>query len=157
MRLRWRQAKLAWIAISPKSDDLRGTKLEKPVHKSIKNLCSHLLEIGGESVAVQFNEPPEICEAILKLGEIIPSNNIKVIKGDERECHTNSAVLWSKNRKKYFIVTGFALSNDGTWRRHSWIKTIDSKVIETTIKREKYFGIILTDEGAEAFLEDFHQ
>jgi hypothetical protein len=105
MRLRWRQAKLAWIAISPKSDDLRGSKLEKPVHKSIKDLCSHLLEIGGESVAVQFNEPPEVCKAILKFGEITPSSKLKTIRGDERECHANSAVLWSKNRKIYFGMT----------------------------------------------------
>jgi hypothetical protein len=156
MRLRWRQAKLAWIAISPKSEDLRGSKLEKPVHKSIKELCSHLLEIGGESVAVQFNEPPEVCKAILKQGEITSSENLKMVKGNERECHANSAVLWSKNRKKYFLVTGFALSDDGTWRRHSWVKTVDGKLIETTIKREVYFGMTLEEEIAEAFLQVYH-
>ena len=156
MRLRWRQAKLAWIAISPKSDDLRGAKLEKPVHKSIKDLCSRLLEIGRESVAVQFNEPPEVCEAILKFGEITPNGKLKMIKGDDSECHANSAVFWSKNRQKYFLVTGFALSDDGTWRRHSWVKTKDGKLIETTIKREIYFGMTLEDEIAEAFLQVYH-
>jgi hypothetical protein len=156
MRLRWRQTKFAWIAIHPKSNDLSGLKLEKPVHKSVRDLCTHLLVIGGESVAVQFNEPPEVCKAILKFGEITPSNNLKMAKGEERECHTNSAVLWSKNRKKYFLVTGFALSDDGTWRRHSWVKTKDGKLIETTIKREIYFGMTLEEEIAEAFLQVYH-
>ena len=157
MRLRWRQTQFAWIAINPKSDDRHGAKLEKPVHKSVRDLCSHLMQLGGESVAVQFVEPPEVCKAILKFGEINPGSNLKMVRGEERECHANSAALWSKNRKKYLLVTGFALSEDGTWRRHSWVKTKDGKLIETTLKREIYFGMTLEEEIAEAFLQVYGQ
>lgn len=156
MRLRWRQTKFTWIAINPKSDDFRGSKIEKPVDKSIKQLCSHLIEFDGNIVVVEFHESPEFCKALVKYGVINPSNKIKIFKGEDRECHTNSAVLWSQNKGAYLLVTGFALSEDNIWRRHSWVKTKDGKLIETTVKRKKYFGITLKKELAESFLQVYH-
>ena len=154
--LLWRQTDFTWLAIEPNSDDVRGSELEKPVKKSVKELCSHLIKIGGKVVVVEFHESSDFCKALVKFGEITPNDNLEIFTGEDRECHANSAMLWSQNREDYLLVTGFALSEDGVWRRHSWLKANDGKLIETTIKREQYFGITLEEEGAEAFLQDYH-
>ena len=138
MQSRWRQTQFTWIAIDPKSEDFRGSEIEKPVPNFIKELCSHLIEIGGKVVVVEFHESPEFCKALVQFGEIVSSDHLELFKGENRECHTNSAILWSQNKEEYFLVTGFALSEDEVWRRHSWVKTKDGKLIETTIRREKY-------------------
>jgi hypothetical protein len=157
IELLWRQTKFTWLAMDPNFDDVRGSKLVKPVKKSVKELCAHLIKIGGKMVVVEFHESPVLCKALVKFGEITPSVNLEIFNGEERECHTNSAMLWSQNREDYVLVTGFALSEDGVWRRHSWVKTNDGRLIETTIKRETYFGITLEEEGAEAFLQTYHR
>ncbi len=156
MKLRWRQTQFTWIAIDPKSDDFRGSEIEKPVNQFVKKLCSHLIQIDGKVVVVEFHESPDFCKALVKFGEITPNDNLEIFNGEDRECHTNSAVLWSQNRENYSLVTGFALSDDSVWRRHSWVKTKDGKLIETTIKREKYFGLTLKKELAESFLQVYH-
>ncbi|HEX7958941.1 MAG TPA: hypothetical protein VF493_03430, partial [Terriglobales bacterium] len=45
------------------------------------------------------------------------------------------------------IATGYALSEYGLWRQHSWGILRDG-VLETTKTRLKYFGIVL--QGGEA-------
>ena len=157
IELLWRQTKFTWLAIDSNSDEIIGSELEKPVHESVKELCSHLIKLGGNMVVVEFHESPVFCKALVKFGEIIASAKLEISNGEERECHTNSAMLWSQNREDSFLVTGFALSEDGVWRRHSWVKTNDDTLIETTIKREKYFGMILEEAGAEAFLQTYHR
>ncbi|MEP7137207.1 MAG: hypothetical protein ABI904_19950 [Chloroflexota bacterium] len=156
MRLRWRQTAFTWLAINPKSDDFRGSKLEKPINKAVKELCSHLIGIDGKIVVVEFHESPDFCKALVKLGELDSNNRLKINKGEDRECHINSAVLWSQNKDKYLLVTGFALSEDGVWRRHSWIRTKSTTIIETTIKRKKYYGITLNKELSESFWHIYH-
>ena len=44
-------------------------------------------------------------------------------------------------------MTGYALSDDGLWRSHSWVVT-DEVLYETTVARELYFGIELEEEEA---------
>ena len=52
---------------------------------------------------------------------------------------------------------GYALSEDGLWRCHSWVvqpmaRTV--RVWETTVKRVAYFGVVLTSEECEDFVEN---
>lgn len=155
MRLRWRQTAYTWLAVNQKSDDFRGSKLEKPVSKQVRELCSQLLSIGGKVVVVEFHES-QFCNVLAELGEVDSYDRLKINKGEDRECHTNSAILWSNNKDTYILVTGFALSDDGVWRRHSWIRTKGNTLIETTIKREKYYGMRLNRELAESFLQIYH-
>ena len=73
------------------------------------------------------------------------------------QCHYNSARLWYKNKDRCFIATGYALSEDGLWRCHSWVvqpmaRTV--RVWETTVKRVAYFGVVLTSEECEDFVEN---
>ena len=78
-------------------------------------------------------------------------------KGQDCQCHYNSARLWYKNKDRCFIATGYALSEDGLWRCHSWVvqpmaRTV--RVWETTVKRVAYFGVVLTSEECENFVEN---
>ena len=56
-------------------------------------------------------------------------------------------------------MTGYALSDDGMWRQHSWCicdageeYIEDSIIIETTEKRLAYFGFIMDEEESEEFV-----
>lgn len=78
-------------------------------------------------------------------------------EGQDCQCHYNSARLWYKNKDRCFIATGYALSEDGLWRCHSWVvqpmaRTV--RVWETTVKRVAYFGVVLTSEECEDFVEN---
>lgn len=64
-------------------------------------------------------------------------------------CHENVACLSACSPKQIAIQVGWALSDDGLWRQHSWgFDTKHQKIIETTVLRTKYYGITL--ESAEA-------
>ena len=48
-------------------------------------------------------------------------------------------------------MTGYALSDDGLWRQHSWLIAKPGRrwtVIETTCRRLLYYGVVLTEEEA---------
>ena len=68
-------------------------------------------------------------------------------------CHQNVAAIW-KSRKFGIVAvaTGYALSEDGLWRQHSWGILRDG-VLETTEARVKYFGILLQGSRADHFAE----
>ncbi len=105
-----------------------------------------LLSMGGEMV-VPRREPDQ--DKILSRGTLWNDDLVEVVSGIPCNCHGNVADFWRNNPKRYSIATGWALSDDGLWRQHSWI--IDgSTLIETTIPREKYFGFVLTPIEARA-------
>ena len=60
-------------------------------------------------------------------------------------CHLNSAELFATG-KATGLGVGFALSEDGLWRQHSWAlkrqKDGTNLILETTGKRLCYFGIL---------------
>jgi len=153
MKLSWLKTRFSWIASISKFDDNRGGKVIKRVKPEVRKLCSYLLGIGGEKVAVLINEDLGFYKALVDIGKIIPFKRLRIQGGEERECHSNSASLWLRNQKKYKLVTGFGMSDDNIWRCHSWIITTDGNLIETTIAREIYFGIILNNRIAKKFAE----
>ena len=66
-------------------------------------------------------------------------------------CHQNVASIWrAKESGILGIATGYALSEDGLWRQHT-LGVVREGLLETTKKREKYFGIILQGEKAGHF------
>ena len=87
------------------------------------------------------------------LNESIRLTNLKVeqTQGSPSGCHQNSARLWSEGKGK--TITGYALSDDGLWRQHSWINAGDH-LIETTDPRVLYFGYSLTEVESEKFDSD---
>ena len=106
-----------------------------------------LLSIAGDMVVPRV-EPDQ--DKILSRGRLWSGDNVRFIRGHPNTCHGNVAVLWWKYLKQYRIVTGWALSDDGLWRQHSWL-LCRRTLIETTTPREKYFGFVLTSLEAQQF------
>src|SRR3954453_21146479 len=69
-------------------------------------------------------------------------------------CHRNVAKLWLRVPRRLFANgTGYALSDDGLWRQHSWGVKEDGTIVETTVVRLKYFGLVLRGRDADLFAE----
>src|SRR5262249_31708061 len=75
---------------------------------------------------------------------------VRMRRGERSRCHANSAAIWGTDIKKYQLVTGYALSDDGIWRQHTWV--FDGKhVHETTVARVRYFGFAMGEREACMF------
>lgn len=122
--------------------------------KAMKELHDKILTFGGDEVCMtQFDEDTP---KILERGQFFYGSSY-MRKGQACQCHYNSARLWYENKDRCFIATGYALSEDGLWRCHSWVvqpmaRTV--RVWETTVKRVAYFGVVLTEEECEEFVEN---
>ena len=126
-------------------------------YKDFQLLQEILLSIGGSETCFPVFE--EDMEKILHRGRYYAGHS-KMMKGRPYQCHANSAELWERNHKDrdVHICTGYALSQDGLWRQHTWlVHRYDTatqhrtRIIETTAKRLAYFGCEMSDEEAEEF------
>ena len=117
-----------------------------------------LLSIGGFETC--FPSYEEDMDKILGRGYFRKGTS-KMMLGRPNKCHANACDLYEGNIKKgedVKICTGYALSEDGIWRQHSWLlhtyqnqTQTRTRVIETTAKRVAYFGFDMTTEEAEEF------
>lgn len=112
-------------------------------------LRKKLLSISGREM-VPFKEPD--LQKMINDGKKIQPHNIIFKKGRSSQCHENSALLYNNNRSITEIGTGWALSDDGLWRQHSWAMR-GSELVETTVSRSKYYGILLDGEEASKFVD----
>jgi hypothetical protein len=127
---------------------LRAASKSQPELIRLKAL---LLRFGGEYLVAPPNPDSDV-RALLESGFLI-SGAISLKRMKRSSCHQNVSQLWRKRRSGIIgIATGYALSDDGLWRQHSWGLRRDG-VLETTEPRAKYFGIILQDEKADQFAE----
>ena len=119
-------------------------------------LCNLLFENGGDTVCFPGIDEDE--EKIIKRGLLFHTDGILMNEGAQSQCHRNSALCWEANVSICDICTGYALSDDGIWRQHSWCikfhstRKINWNVVETTEARIAYFGYALTRDEAEIFL-----
>lgn len=116
-------------------------------------LRDKILSFGGEEVCMAFDE--EDYDAIMQRGQLFYGNHAQMMPGAPSQCHSNSAYLWDANRGRCQIATGYALSEDGMWRQHSWVVqplTVSWRIWETTEKRVAYFGVVFNDDECEEFL-----
>lgn len=118
-----------------------------------KTLRHILLEIGGTEALIDKDEPDFY--NLITRGILIDKPSDVLKQGEMCQCHKNSAFLWETNKRKYKIMTGYALSATGVWHQHSWIIDKFNNIIETTVKREKYYGYILSPLEAESFLWEY--
>jgi hypothetical protein len=122
------------------------TKTEKAFeeHPYLKKLYKHLLHIGGEAVVLWNGTNGEkMTQELLGAGQAESGCGAILKLGDPSECHENSARFYHENPRRYEVRTGYALSDDGIWRPHSWVVDAEEhKIIETTQKRVTYFGVI---------------
>ena len=128
---------------------------EKQYQRFMKSLEIRdlLLTFGGEEACVQ----PDIDdEDILTRGQFFYGKNAKMMKGQPSRCHSNSCRLWEANEDNpnCHIATGYALTEDGMWRQHSWVvveRPRSYQIYETTVKRIAYFGFIMNRQECEDF------
>lgn len=116
-------------------------------------LRDRLLSFGGNIACMCLYD--EDLEKIMERGQFWYGEHARMKKGEPSRCHQNSAYLWDANRGRCQIATGYALSNDGCWRQHSWVVqplATKYRIWETTEKRIAYFGFIMNDEECEEFL-----
>jgi hypothetical protein len=114
-------------------DDPRRAELER-----------RLLDLGG-TLALLFLPDPSIGE-LLARGRYFPGGRALMRLGLPSCCHSNAALLPVQTDGAGRIAFGYALSPDGLWRQHSWGLTIkEGRIVETTERRVRYFGIVLDD------------
>ena len=117
-------------------------------------LRAKLLGIGGaEIVALPLTMGIDPFVPILeKWGEVM-EGPVTYRRLEPSQCHLNVARLWEERKKRSRLIgvaTGYALSDDGLWRGHSW--GLNKRgIIETTVSRVKYFGLPLVGKGADWF------
>lgn len=114
---------------------------------ALNYLYGRLLEVGGKAVAAQYEMD---AEKILERGVEMSPKGLKMMVGDRSACHANTSRLYETNPKQVQIVTGYAMSSDQVWRQHTW-GLWGNKVVETTEKRIKYFGFVLTPQETADF------
>jgi hypothetical protein len=124
------------------------------VQPEFAKLVERLLALAGSKVV-----PPPLPESDL---DTLLSRGCewevssRLIRGMPSSCHQNVALLHLRNPQRFRIVTGYALSDDGLWRQHSWVH--DSSpfrrrhTIETTERRIRYVGVGLEGDDAMAFV-----
>jgi len=88
---------------------------------------------------------PEDKREIAKIDKIIfelsnDNTNVLLSKMKTSSCHENVHTLLKK-RKIQYGYTGYALSEDGLWRLHSWGVDHKGMLIETTVLRVMYIGL----------------
>ena len=123
-------------------------------HKML-DLRDKLLTFGGQEVCMPCYE--EDLMKILERGQLWLGDRITMKRGLPSQCHFNSCRCWDANKDKVVLCTGYALSEDGCWRQHSWcvhIKPRKNRVVETTVERIAYFGFVMTEEEANQFYYD---
>lgn len=120
-----------------------------------------LLGFAGEDTCLNMgSEGLKDCKRLIADGQFWLGKSAKMMKGEVGHCHSNSAKLYSINKDNFDvrICTGYALSDDGMWREHSWLirhYPRSNEIIETTKKRICYFGWVLTPEECERAIEEW--
>ncbi|MFO0845845.1 MAG: hypothetical protein U0797_26260 [Gemmataceae bacterium] len=138
--LTWRQSQLAWLGFLPGAE-ARGDPLTRPVDPETRALAGRLLGLGGTEVVVPFDDW-WASGLILGCGRAAGPDGLTRLKGRPNSCHANSAAAWKAEPGRYWIQTGFGLSGGG-WRRHTWLVDSEGRVVETTVPRDLYFGMVL--------------
>jgi hypothetical protein len=114
-------------------------------------LREKLLSAGGVELVAPGAVDPDI-EELVQRGSLI-QGPVQLYEMDESVCHENVAKLWDTNPGLLkHIGTGYALTPDGLWRRHSWGIKADGTIVETTALRSLYFGLILDGDRADFFV-----
>lgn len=142
--------------MTPEQRKLLSRRLQDATNAQpeLARLQSLLLRLGGDFLVAPPKPDPDV-PMLLESG-FLTDGPIRLEIMQRSSCHKNVAALW-KSRKFGIvaIATGYALSEDGLWRQHSW-GVLREGVLETTEPRLKYFGILLQSERADHFAECNH-
>jgi hypothetical protein len=122
-----------------------------------RQLNERLVAIGGDTLCLPLGPNPESENGwvswLLEHGQLIDGPITQRRKGISG-CHQNVATIW--RRKQYGITgicSGYVLSDDGLWRAHTWGLLPGGGILEITIARQKYLGLVHEGEMADAFAD----
>ena len=130
------------------------SRFSKEMLDAMKALHDKILSFGGDEVCMTAYDEDAV--KTLSRGQFFYGSSY-MRKGQPSQCHANSAYLWDANRGHCSIATGYALSEDGLWRCHSWVvqpRSRTMRVWETTVKRVAYFGFVMNDTECQEFLDN---
>lgn len=113
----------------------------RPIPRSLLPLKKALLGLGGERVVIVMDA---FGVGIRDRGVAVPGGVPPILGSLANSCHSTSAILQLLAPADRQIMTGYALSEDGCWRRHTWVMQ-DGQVMEPTVERTQYFGYVLVD------------
>jgi hypothetical protein len=115
----------------------------------LNDLNTLLLQFGGDFLVAPRKPDPDI-SALLHSGFLM-RGPVTVKSMEENGCHRNIAAVWkTRTPALVAVATGYSLSGDGLWRQHSW-GVLQDGILETTVRRKKYFGILLQGSNADRF------
>ena len=117
------------------------------------DLSEMLLSIGGDAVVPAREDGDDFNRAVMRRGQFFRSGafmaNMKAC-----DCHGNVSRLYLEGYPLW-IATGYALSNDGLWRSHTWgVSRKDGEVVETTEPRVAYYGFVMPKRLSDEFARD---
>jgi hypothetical protein len=143
----------ARIRTTPMDADWKS-RLEPEIQDAItdparQQLRDKLLSYGGEEALVRTSDiPSDEITRLMTRGEFWTGSKADFNKMRAINCHGNSVCLMEKGLGE--VVNGYALSQDGMWRNHSWLLQSNGRLIETTVRRKAYFGVVLSREEVAA-------
>ncbi len=121
-------------------------------HPRALDLHDKLLSIGGKCVIlVPTGSRFYKLDDLLDRGQEWDGKKSLLRRGSECHCHENAGRYWAASMGHLKIASGYALSDDGMWRQHSWNLRADGYVLESTEPRLKYYGIIPDEVDSFAF------
>jgi hypothetical protein len=115
----------------------------------LRELRRILLKIGGAEIVPTAGGDPMI-NFLIDFG-IVYAGPVLLKQCGHRRPDRTLGRIW--NHRRYGIVgigAGYALDEAGLWREHSFGVRREG-VIETVASRQKYFGLLLISEAADAF------
>lgn len=131
--------------------DVFSSRISKAA-AGMEKLKKILLGHGGSRVCMPAFE--EDLKSLLTQGRLWRDPQVIFMPGRPSHCHQNACRCWYANQKESAIATGYALSDDGIWRQHSWLVQNSGTLIETTESRCVYFGIVMSPERSMQFYAD---
>lgn len=144
------------FTMSPLQQKVLGLRLADGTDDE-RQLNERLVAIGGDILCLPLGPNPESENGwvswLLEHGQLI-DGPITLRRKGISGCHQNVATIW--RRKQHGITgicSGYGLSDDGLWRAHTWGLLPGGGILETTIAREKYFGLVHEGEMADDFAD----
>ena len=145
--LTWKLNQSVWIAELHKGI--------KPADPNNIEIATKLLAIDGKEVVILTGEQSWMNLTLVNNATLMTAEKLRIQKGNPSDCHNNCSKIWSKDRDKFSIVSGFALTaDDQMWRAHTWLLDKNGVIVETTVPRYLYFGQILDKRLSAVFAKN---